>query len=126
MSPFPMQVTVQAGARVQAVADELRKHGLTLQNYASIREQTVGGFTQAREPLGSACRLSVQRVNHVQGGRCGWASRRHVSPWLCLQAVVTACLPACPPAPLFVARSARTAPAPPSPQWMSRWLPSSW
>ncbi|PSC76820.1 L-galactono-1,4-lactone dehydrogenase isoform A [Micractinium conductrix] len=40
------QVTVQAGARVQAVADELRKHGLTLQNYASIREQTVGGFTQ--------------------------------------------------------------------------------
>ena len=41
-----MQVTVQAGARVQAVADELRKHGLSLQNYASIREQTVGGFTQ--------------------------------------------------------------------------------
>ncbi|KAL4448874.1 hypothetical protein ABPG77_007591 [Micractinium sp. CCAP 211/92] len=40
------QVRVQAGARVQAVADELRKHGLTLQNYASIREQTIGGFTQ--------------------------------------------------------------------------------
>lgn len=40
------QVTVQAGARVQAVADELRKHGLSLQNYASIREQTCGGFTQ--------------------------------------------------------------------------------
>lgn len=40
------QVTVQAGARVQAVADELRKHGLSLQNYASIREQTIGGFTQ--------------------------------------------------------------------------------
>ena len=38
---------MQAGARVQAVADELRKHGLTLQNYASIREQTIGGFTQA-------------------------------------------------------------------------------
>lgn len=37
---------MQAGARVQAVADELRKHGLSLQNYASIREQTVGGFTQ--------------------------------------------------------------------------------
>jgi hypothetical protein len=40
------QVRVQAGARVQAVADELRGHGLTLQNYASIREQTVGGFIQ--------------------------------------------------------------------------------
>ena len=40
------QVTVQCGARVQDVADELRKHGLTLQNYASIREQTIGGFTQ--------------------------------------------------------------------------------
>lgn len=41
-----VQVTVQAGARVQAVADELRQHGLSLQNYASIREQTIGGFTQ--------------------------------------------------------------------------------
>jgi L-galactono-1,4-lactone dehydrogenase len=39
-------VTVQAGARVQEVADKLRPHGLTLQNYASIREQTIGGFTQ--------------------------------------------------------------------------------
>lgn len=40
------QVRVQAGARVQAVADELRQAGLSLQNYASIREQTVGGFIQ--------------------------------------------------------------------------------
>lgn len=39
-------VTVQAGARVQDVADYLRPRGLTLQNYASIREQTIGGFTQ--------------------------------------------------------------------------------
>lgn len=45
-TPPTLQVRVQAGARVQAVADELRKHGLTLQNYASIREQTIGGFTQ--------------------------------------------------------------------------------
>lgn len=42
------QVTVQAGARVQDVADALRPMGLSLQNYASIREQTVGGFTQVR------------------------------------------------------------------------------
>ena len=45
------QVRVQAGARVQAVADELRGHGLTLQNYASIREQTVGGFIQVSSVL---------------------------------------------------------------------------
>lgn len=51
--PTRTQVTVQAGARVQAVADELRKHGLTLQNYASIREQTIGGFTQVSEAAGA-------------------------------------------------------------------------
>lgn len=41
-----MTVTVQSGARVQHVADEIKQHGMTLMNYASIREQTVGGFTQ--------------------------------------------------------------------------------
>jgi L-galactono-1,4-lactone dehydrogenase len=40
------EVTVQAGARVQSVADHLRPLGWTLQNYASIREQHVAGFTQ--------------------------------------------------------------------------------
>ena len=40
------QVTLQAGARVQEVVEALRPHGLTLQNYASIREQSIGGFTQ--------------------------------------------------------------------------------
>jgi len=40
------QVRVQAGARVQDVVEALRPHGLTLQNYASIREQQIGGFTQ--------------------------------------------------------------------------------
>lgn len=40
------QVTVQAGCRVQQVADALKPHGLTLQNYASIREQQIGGFIQ--------------------------------------------------------------------------------
>ena len=40
-------VRVQAGARVADVAAALRPHGLTLANYASIREQTVGGFVQA-------------------------------------------------------------------------------
>lgn len=39
-------VTVQAGARVQAVVDALAELGLTLENYASIAEQQLGGFTQ--------------------------------------------------------------------------------
>ena len=40
------QVTVQAGARIKDVVEALRPHGLTLQNYASIAEQQVGGFLQ--------------------------------------------------------------------------------
>ncbi|KAK3119712.1 hypothetical protein QOZ80_9AG0674150 [Eleusine coracana subsp. coracana] len=39
-------VTVQAGIRVAELVNALREHGLTLQNFASIREQQVGGFTQ--------------------------------------------------------------------------------
>jgi len=39
-------VTVQAGARVSQVTDALRPHGLVLQNFASIAEQQLGGFTQ--------------------------------------------------------------------------------
>lgn len=49
------RVRVQAGARVQDVVEALRPHGLTLQNYASIREQQIGGFTQA-------CRFPAQIV----------------------------------------------------------------
>lgn len=40
------QIRVQAGARVQDVADYIRRYGLTLPNYASIKEQTLGGLTQ--------------------------------------------------------------------------------
>lgn len=40
------QVRVQGGARVQEVVEAIRPYGLTLQNYASIREQSIGGFTQ--------------------------------------------------------------------------------
>lgn len=39
-------VTVQAGARVCKLVEELRPYGLTLQNYASITEQQIGGLTQ--------------------------------------------------------------------------------
>lgn len=47
IDPAARTVTVQAGARVQAVTDVLRPHGLTLPVYASIREQSIGGYVQA-------------------------------------------------------------------------------
>lgn len=40
------RVRVQAGARVSQVVEELRAHGLVLQNFASITEQQIGGLTQ--------------------------------------------------------------------------------
>lgn len=46
VDPKTMQVTIQAGARVSQVVEALRPHGLTLQNFASITEQQIGGFTQ--------------------------------------------------------------------------------
>lgn len=55
----PAQVTVQAGCRVQQVADALKPHGLTLQNYASIREQQIGGFIQVGLPARLAGGLAV-------------------------------------------------------------------
>nr|CAD1817217.1 unnamed protein product [Ananas comosus var. bracteatus] len=40
------RVTVQAGIRVAQLVDALKEHGLTLQNFASIREQQIGGIIQ--------------------------------------------------------------------------------
>lgn len=37
-------ITVQAGAKVSQVVEALRPYGLTLQNYASIAEQQIGGY----------------------------------------------------------------------------------
>lgn len=48
-----MQVRVEAGCRVQQVADALKPYGLSLQNYASIREQQIGGFTQVSRGIGA-------------------------------------------------------------------------
>lgn len=61
-TPYYTQVRVQAGCRVQQVADALKPHGLTLQNYASIREQQIGGFTQVRARARCVC--------------CAWQSTR--------------------------------------------------
>ncbi|EGD82570.1 galactonolactone dehydrogenase [Salpingoeca rosetta] len=47
VDPDSKQVCVEAGARVADVVEKLRPYGLTLQNYASIREQQIGGFVQA-------------------------------------------------------------------------------
>ncbi|PXF44710.1 L-galactono-1,4-lactone dehydrogenase, mitochondrial [Gracilariopsis chorda] len=40
------RITVQAGASVSKVVEELRKYELTLQNFASITEQQIGGLIQ--------------------------------------------------------------------------------
>jgi len=40
------RVTVQAGIRVQQLVDAIKDYGLTLQNFASIREQQIGGIIQ--------------------------------------------------------------------------------
>jgi hypothetical protein len=45
------RVTVQAGARVEQVVAALRSHGLTLQNFASIKEQQIGGFIQVQRSI---------------------------------------------------------------------------
>ncbi|KAJ0976159.1 hypothetical protein J5N97_018124 [Dioscorea zingiberensis] len=40
------RVRVQAGVRVSQLVDGLKEYGLTLQNFASIREQQIGGIIQ--------------------------------------------------------------------------------
>jgi L-galactono-1,4-lactone dehydrogenase len=41
------RVTLQAGARLEVALSALKAHGWTLQNFSSIKEQQVGGWTQA-------------------------------------------------------------------------------
>lgn len=40
------RVRVQAGIRVQQLVDAIKDYGITLQNFASIREQQIGGIVQ--------------------------------------------------------------------------------
>lgn len=42
-------VRVQAGIRVQELVDNIKEYGITLQNFASIREQQIGGIVQVFE-----------------------------------------------------------------------------
>merc|ERR1719502_1195081 len=46
VDPDTRRVRVQAGIRVAQLVEALRPYGLTLQNYASIAEQQIGGFMQ--------------------------------------------------------------------------------
>ena len=43
-------VRVEAGIRVQQLVDGIKDSGLTLQNFASIREQQIGGIVQVGLP----------------------------------------------------------------------------
>lgn len=48
-------VRVQAGIRVQQLVDGIKEYGITLQNFASIREQQIGGIIQVCSQHFSAC-----------------------------------------------------------------------
>ncbi|XP_020571110.1 L-galactono-1,4-lactone dehydrogenase 2, mitochondrial isoform X2 [Phalaenopsis equestris] len=68
------RVRVQAGARVSQLVDALKEHGLTLQNFASIREQQIGGIVQvgahgtgARLPPIDEQVVSLKLVTPVKG-----------------------------------------------------------
>lgn len=49
-------VTVQAGIRVQQLVDGIKDYGLTLQNFASIREQQIGGIIQVFHLFAYICK----------------------------------------------------------------------
>jgi L-galactono-1,4-lactone dehydrogenase len=53
-----MEVTCGAGARVSQVLAALSKKGLTLENFSSIQEQQMGGWTQVAAH-GTGCGLST-------------------------------------------------------------------
>lgn len=52
-------VRVQAGIRVQQLVDGIKEYGLTLQNFASIREQQIGGIVQVGFRFSLAVSLNV-------------------------------------------------------------------
>ncbi len=54
------------------LTDELRQHGLTLFNYASIREQSIGGFIQVGElSFGVQQKRAGQNWQHAVHMFCG-------------------------------------------------------
>ena len=81
VDPERRQVTVQAGARVSEVVEALRPHGLTLQNYASIAEQQIGGFVQVgAHGTGAAIPPVDEQVVRL---KLHTPAKRESSPWVC-------------------------------------------
>ncbi len=58
-------VTVGGGAKVSTVLKELKKHNLTLENFSSIQEQQIGGWTQVAAH-GTGCKLPTVEQMIVQ------------------------------------------------------------
>lgn len=56
------QVTVEAGATCNDVLKELKKYGLTLQNFSSVYEQQLGGWVQVRSFLAPDCFFAFRSV----------------------------------------------------------------
>eukprot|EP00939_MAST-03C_sp_MAST-3C-sp1_P001413 g1413.t1 len=54
------QITVEAGAKVSKILDTLSRYGLTLENFSSIQEQQIGGWTQVAAHGTGAALSSVE------------------------------------------------------------------
>jgi len=68
-----MTITIEGGARVSRILEELQKHGMTLANFSSITEQQIGGWTQV-SAHGTGARIPtvdemVTRMKLVTPGR---------------------------------------------------------
>lgn len=68
------RVRVQAGIRVQQLVDGIKDQGLTLQNFASIREQQIGGILQVSSRLHYSFFIVACFVNDMSYvvGWCTW------------------------------------------------------
>jgi L-galactono-1,4-lactone dehydrogenase len=58
-------VCVQAGVHVSQLVDALKEHGLTLQNFASIREQQIGGIIQVVELFQYHCTFNPHELHSL-------------------------------------------------------------
>ena len=87
--------TVEAGATVGDVVKELKQHGLTLENFASINEQQLGGFTQVgchgTGPHIPPCDEQVLSMSLVTPG-CGTLRVERNDPLFRFAAVGLGCL----------------------------------
>ena len=64
------RMRVQASTWVAEAMEALRHHGLTLQNYTSIREQQIGGFIQVGFSFLSSCLCFANSLLESKMGLC--------------------------------------------------------